>query len=242
MDNYTLDFSEWAFVKFVLWTILIFAFFRLLRFISLHSSMLIKHQRRFVQYLPFVEFSIWLIFLLWSVGNAARHSPLLAFSGVLLLLYLSFWFSRFVFRDFIAGVVFRFSGQFRINETIHVDGYTGKIVQFRNQTLEIETDKGEIIFLAYTMVLNKAQIKTDKAETIRNHSFELRVNKEKGIETLKQEIISSIIQLPWASVKKKPMVNTLSEAIDFYTLKITVYSIEGEYFHRIEKFVKERFQ
>ncbi len=242
MEGISIELSEWIFPKFVLFGVLIFVCFRLLRFMLEHNPQLSRNKKTAERYLPLVELLVWLIFLFWVISSSLEKNILIAIAVMVLLLYISYWVSQYVFKGFIAGVVFRFTGRLRINETISINGHTGKVIQFRGQTLELETEKGEILFIPYTEALEAVQSKMDNSETIRNHSFMIRAQKTTDIEQLKQNIRTCILQLPWASVKKTPNVAPVGEENDVHLLKVTVYSIEREYFHRIEKYVKEKFE
>jgi len=242
MKDIDLALSEWVFPRFVFFGILIFAAFRLLRFLFEYNLRLVRHKKIAERYLPLVEFLIWLIFMFGVISFSLEKNILLAIAALVLVLYVSYWISQYVFKGFIAGVVFRFTGRLRTNENIKIKGHTGKIVKLGGHMLEMETEKGEILFIPYTEIADTIQAKTDNSETIRNHNFLIQVKKTKDIEQLKQDIRACILQLPWASVKRPPQVAPIDEESDMHLLKVTVYSIEREYFHRIEKYVKEKFE
>lgn len=242
MEGFSLELSKWVFPKFFFFGLLIFVGFRLLRFMLDHNPTFARWKRMADRYLPLIEFLVWLVFLFWVVSSSFETNILLAIAVMVLLLYISYWVSQYVLKGFIAGVVFRFTGSLRLNETVTINGQSGRITQFKGQTLEIETEKGEILFVPYSEVMTAVQAKNDNSETIRNHSFQVRARKEKSIEQLKQDIRASILQLPWASVKRAPNIAPLDEEEKAFVFKITVYSVEKEYFHRIEKYVKEKFE
>lgn len=234
-------FSELQLAKYLLISLLIFVIFRFLRIAIKSGVFKFAKYKAIDKYIPIIELITWVLFLIWTVSASMATNQIFAISGLLILLYISFWISNFVLKGFVAGMVFRFSGKFRINEAIKLGEYSGRIMRFRNQSLEIETDKGEIIYLPYTKLLAHTNIKADNAETIRSHSFSLNLPNNQQPDEQIQQLRASILQLPWASVKKMPQIAVVEQTTKNTKYKITVFSIEREYFHKIEDYLNQRF-
>ena len=90
-----------------------------------------KHKQLISQYLPFVEYLFWMIYLILSISyfvnrNGIIHSIWLVASLLILILL----FSYFALRDIVAAVIFKSSRDFKINDSIKFEGYAGKINAF----------------------------------------------------------------------------------------------------------------
>ncbi len=59
----------------------------------------------------------------------------------------------------------------------------------------------------------------------------------KSIESIKIDILN----LPWVSVKKIPVIKPVNETDLNFILEITVYALEKEYFVKIENYIKEKY-
>ena len=144
-------------------------------------------------------------------------------------------------RDLVAGVIFKLSDHFSINDTLKVKKYSGKIVSFGRSSLELETENGKSIYIPYSKVLNAVNIKTDPAEKISRYNFKLETIKDCALKEKTEQIKQAIMVLPWSSIKKSPLIKPIDETENSFLFEITIFSLEKEYFHKIENNIKEQF-
>ncbi|MBU0489757.1 MAG: mechanosensitive ion channel family protein [Bacteroidetes bacterium] len=234
------EFSNGAILRFLLYGAIIFAFFRLLHFLLPYVILRQDDQRIARRSLPFVEMVAWVLYLIWALQFFYLHSRLFVSGPALLLLILIFIVSWFALRDIIAGVIFKTGRSFRINQQISVGGFGGKIMALHLRTIELETETGEIVSLPYSRVLGQVIVKSHPAERILSHSFRIHLVRSKPLLESIEEIRRDILNMPWVSVKKTPRIRAVEETESEFVLEISVFSIEADYFFRIEKAIREK--
>ncbi|MBC8487060.1 MAG: mechanosensitive ion channel [Bacteroidetes bacterium] len=242
MNSEYLEFSRIEVYFFLLIAILIFALFRLV-IRSIGVIPLKKGVKTYIlRFLPVIEIFFWFIYFIWAIQFFWNNNQLYAIELSLILTVLSLWIAWFALRDFIAGAIFKASKYFLINESIRVNNYTGKIISMKTRYLIIETDTGETIHIPYSRVLGQTIIKVHPAEMILSYSFKLNVPKTDKSPEVIEEIKNTILNLPWASLKKDPQIRYIySDKPEISTFEITVYAFEKEYFPEIEKYIRSMY-
>jgi len=236
-----IEFSNIALYTFLLLTIGLFFLFRVLNWI-LPLLIFRKGKRKYAwRYIAIVELFVWTGFLIWSVNYLAGNNQLYAIGLFVILFVFTFWAAWIGLKDFIAGAIFKTNRNLNLNDTIKIGDYSGKITKFTSNKLVLETESGEIIYLPYGNLIAKEIIKSHPAETILNYTFRLEIPKEANIQQSTDKIYNDIINLPWSSLKKDPLIKPLGETITGFMLEATVFSMEKEYFSEIEKVIKNRY-
>ena len=240
-EMFNWELSNRAVFIFLLLGLAVFFTFRVLKFLSPKLLKRKRYQQLFNNLLPIIELFTWVLFFIWAVEFFMTRHFLLAFVVFILLMLTVYWLFRFAIKDFVAGIVFKSGGNFNLNENVEIGNFTGKITKFGLRSLILETEKGKTICLPYSLVLQQVSIKSHLAETIASHTFRLKTAKKHSLDKTVDEIRTSIFNLPWSSIKKSPQVKLISEDDKFFYFDITVYSVEQEYFYKIENQLKERF-
>lgn len=236
-----LDFSNIA-----LYTVLLFAIglFLLFRFLSrLVPIIAIRKEKRkhAWRYISLIELAVWIVFLIWSVNYLSESSPIYAFGLFLMLFFFTFYTAWVALKDYIIGAFFKANTHLKINETLKIDKYSGKIIRFNPSGIVLETESGETIYLPYSTMMGKAVVKSNPAETILSHSFRMEIPKTGKLSTTIRNIQNDIIIMPWASLKKSPQIKSVAETITAHVLEITIFSIEKEYFLEMENLIKQKY-
>ncbi|PLW92069.1 MAG: hypothetical protein C0592_12565 [Marinilabiliales bacterium] len=228
-------------IFYIVVTLILLAGFRIL---SLTLRYVVDRKRKlmFLKYLPLTESLFWMVYLILSAQYFIQKGGSIHTIWIfgILLVILAF-FSWFAFRDIIAGIVWKANKKFNLQDTIKIGDFQGKIQAFHHRNLEIMNDNEESIIIPYTRILNSQIIKTNPTEMILSYSFKLQALKEISTGELIQKIRYEILNLPWSSVKNEPKIKALSEETDRYFLEITVYSMDKDYFYKIENHIKKKF-
>lgn len=199
----------------------------------------------FRKYFTITEGIVWILFLLGGAFFFLKHN--LVFSAILflLLLVLFYWYSRFVFRDYVAGVVFKAENRFLPDEIIEVDGQVGKIKKFHYRNVEIETENGKMILLPNSMLLGIISSPQNISETVLNFSFETELPSAQPFDEVAVRLKRYIFSLPWAVLKNEPKIQLIRETPNSYFLKITMFSFDEKYFQlmrmQVEEFIKHNY-
>jgi len=200
---------------------------------------------RLRKYFTIVEGVIWLVYLLTSAIFFLKHN--IVFS-VLLFLFLSllfYWYSRFALRDFIAGLVFKSENQFSISDIIEVGDFTGEIKKFHYRNIEIETEKGKMILIPYSVLLGITGSPRNISDTVLTYSFEITIPAKLPFDKITEQLRKYIYSLPWATLKNESKIQLIEEIDNSYVVKITLFSFEEIYFQhmrkRVENYIQQNF-
>jgi len=242
MDNiFELAVTSNYLYRFLTIVVFLFLFFRMLSYVLPLVFRNRPYYKLLKKYIPFIEIFIWIIFLSKAYYKLSISNQVFSISSFLIIIIVVLYFSWFALKDYVAGVVFKTSGNVFIGDIVRIDKYTGEIVKLGYRTLSIETTKGEIVYIPYSKVITSSVVKINLAETIKSYSFKLEISKTNSLVDTIKNIKDSIINLPWSSVKKNPGVYLVEETNDKIILDITVYAIEEGYFYNIENYIKEKF-
>jgi Mechanosensitive ion channel, beta-domain len=229
-------------ILYVIISLVVLAGFRILSLLS--KYMLNKNRKIFVgKYLPAVESIFWMVYLVLSInifinrGGGINSVWILCVLIILILL-----FSWYAFRDIISGVIWKTNKRFKVNDSIKVGEFQGKIKEFHHRNLEIITENEESILIPYTKILQTVIIKSNPTEMILSYSFRIHTNKEKPSNEIIQEIRFEILNLPWSSAKTEPKIKPLMEDKTSYAFDVTIYSMDKDYFYKIENIIKGKFE
>lgn len=236
------NFSGLAVYTFLFAGVALFFVMRVVYKLTPHLFNQRKLNKRIERILTVAELFIWIIFFSWALEYFLKKNQIYALGVLIVLLFIVFWIARFAIKDLLAGVVFRASGRYSLNDAIKSGNYTGKITKFRYHTLQIETDNGNTVYIPYSQVLMEVSIKSDNAELLSSHTFYLNVANQKDINKLIAEIKNAIVYLPWSSIKKNPIILPIEESNEICKLKITVFSFDRNFFYKIEQFLIQKFE
>ena len=239
--NINIEFSNIAIYTFLLLTVGLFFLFRLLNWLLPLIFFRKGKSKSAWRYIAIVELFVWTGFLIWSVNYLSGNNQVYAIGLFIILFVFTLWAAWIGLKDFVAGAIFKINYDLKLNDTIQIDEYSGKIIKFTSNKLVLETESGKIIYLPFGILFGKPIIKSYPAETILNYTFSFEVPGDAKIRETIQKIFNDIVNLPWSSLKKKPQVKLLGETTKGCMLEATVFSMEKEYFSQIEKVIKERY-
>lgn len=228
--------------QFLLFAGLIFIVFRLVKFLLTVIDIKIEKRKWINRYLPLSEFVAWVVLIIHGISKFYIRFPLYSYALFVLLIVLTLIVSWFMFKDLIAGIIFKSNRNFTVNETISFNDLTGKIIRFESRTLVLETFSGKNIHVPYSGLLGSVVSKSNPAEKIMSKKILLDVPKDHSFSKLFVLIREDIMNLPWASVKKYPQINLIEERSDSYHLEVIIFSIEEEYLYKMEQYLKGKYK
>lgn len=228
-------------ILYIIVSLVLLASFRIVSFM-LRYVVDRKRKLMFLKYFPLAESIFWIVYLILSaqyfIQKGGNVHTIWIF-GILLVLVA--FFSWFALRDIIAGIVWKTNKKFNLQDTIRIGEFQGKIQAFHHRNLEIINDNDESIIIPYTKILNSEIIKINPTEMILSYSFSIECSNTENSSKLIQAIRYDILNLPWSSVKNEPKIKAVKEESDRYVFDITVYSIDKDYFYKIENHIKKKF-
>jgi len=242
MDTTIINFSNFELLFFG--SIALFLFVMLLIIKRVFPFLVKSHTKKriFKQYISIVEVGIWLLFILIAIQQLSDSNQLYAMGLFVLLMLSAFWVLWFTVKDFIAGALFKMNKDFEEKDIIQVDNFEGKIIELGNRIIKIESDSGEVIYIPYSKITRQTIVKVHPGEMVLSHVFTLRtLNKEKA-DLLMDKIRFEVLSLPWASIKRPPIVEIIHDDEDGYIFEVKLYSLEKKYFFKMEQEIRKKFE
>ena len=236
-----LDISNKTIYIIILLAVSLFFIFRILTWI-IPMLMLRKDKRKHAwRYTSFFELIAWIIFLIWSVNYLIDSSLIYAIGLFIILFFFTFYTTWIVLKDFVAGAFFKTINHFKINDTLKIGEYVGKIIKFTPSAILLETESGESVYIPYSFLFGKVIVKSNPAETILSHTFRIEVPAHGNLSNTIAKINNDLLNMPWSSLKKSPQIKPIIETNTGQLLEITIFSIEKEYFLEMENLIKEKY-
>lgn len=228
----------------IIGVVFIFAVFRAFRYLLQYFRLPRNLVELIEKYMPAVELTIWLLFLIWSIHFFYAKRLLITFIPLLVLLSLVLYLVWFALRDITAGIIFKTSGRFQVNDTISLGEVKGRIVGMGQRNLLIENLSGQIVSIPYTRVDGNIITKSSPSQSLLSHNFNFRLLVPENMDAfqLVQNVQSELLLLPWSSQKKEPKVRISEENEREVTLVITIYCLEEMYFKKTENFLTGTYQ
>ena len=231
-------------IVFLTVALVIFAFFRLFRFLVQFIRLKPGQSELLDKYMPVTELLIWLLFFIWSVQYLFSRGYLITAVPFIVFLIVIIYLSWFILKDIVAGVIFKTSNNLRINDHASVAGVSGKIISIGNTHLDIEDYSGRIVSIPYSKIVGSIVLRNYPSQSLLSHNFIFTITKDQmpgGIFEIMDKLRGTILTLPWSSQKKEPKIILEIETADSVLFNITIYSLDETYFMKTEKFLEEKF-
>lgn len=239
-----IQYTNWQaiFFNFILFGLILFAFFRLIRFLLPILVKNFKKAQSYLSYLPIIETSGWLFFFSWFTFRFAEIESIFALVMAGILGFIIFWISKFFLKDLIAGLVFRTSGKFKEGDRIMLDGLKGSVKKFGLIELEVESSEGSTLIIPYSKLTEAINIKSEGADQTSSYSFSMEVKRTQSQEKTVNNIQNFVLSLPWSSIQKNPLVVIREQSEKLFTVDVTAYPVDKGFANKIEMETKKRFQ
>jgi len=235
--------TEWSqiFGRFIFWGITLFMIFSIIRYGIPYLFRNKKKVSQFLKYFRLIELTIWVFYLSWFLflfAEAKSFFALLLFGLQLGIIYLLL---RFWLADLIAGIIFRNTNKIDIGDSIQYEEHSGKIIKIGGKNIEIENTEGSSVYIPYRKITSAIFSRTESTEQTSGYSFELETSVEEDIDDVIENIRSTIVVLPWSSIRKAPQVLLKNQTDKNLIFNITVFAIDRSYFGKIETHIKKKF-
>jgi len=241
MELIDLKFSSFEIIGFGLIAFVIFLAFKAM---SKGIPFILKEydkKKAFIRYFTLLEILVWVIYTIFVIQQLSDSNHIYSFGLFILLMIAGFWLLWFYLKNYISGGVFKLNGKFDINDTVQINEYQGRIIGLGNHRLELETDKGEMIYIPYSQLADAVIIKLHPGEMILSHSFTIKTINDKKVTEKIDEMRFEILSLPWSSLKKEPLIKLIHEDNKNLIFELVVYTLEKEYFFSMEQEMKKKF-
>lgn len=242
METFELKFSNIELFAFAIIALALLLIFRAIRNWVPFIIKNIDRNRAFHRYFTLVEIFIWIIFIIFSIQKLSDSNQVYSFGLFGLLMIAAFGVFWFYLRNYINGAVFKLNNKFNISDTVQIGEYQGKIIGMGGLRLEIESENGEVIFIPYNQLSNTVIVKLHPGEMILSHSFTISTPHNKKAKDITENIRFKVLSLPWSSLKKAPHIKLIHNDRELLIYELIVFTIEKEYFFKIEQEIREEFE
>lgn len=223
------------------------AAFAVLVFLKLAAVMLKKGIQKYTylkkvqKSLPLFEIVLWTAFTFWAVRILFKDGTLYPYMVAGLLAILAVLFTWFVFRDIVAGAIFRVQNDLNKGDYIKVGELSGQIKSISLTHLEMVSDKGQTVKIPFSR-LNKELISgMTTPEGIEEYTIHLAVNKGMGKAEIEDLIKREIANSPWCNYKNPPVIKLRDEVSGMYHYDVMVYALNHQHLRKVEGMLQEKF-
>lgn len=233
--------STQIFGKLILWGIIIFLAFAILRLIIPFILKSLKHQVYIRKILLTSEITIWIFYLCWFIFLFLKSRSFFVVILFTILLFVLYVLGRYWIIDLIAGIIFKSGGQIKKGDYIEKDSYKGIVTKLGSRFLILENIDGNMIHIPYHKITSSVFNKNETIDQKSGYSFELEISNIGTLEDIKNNIQKSILSLPWSSVHKSPIITLLDQTPERCRLKITVFALDKTFGSKIENHIRELY-
>lgn len=222
--------------------LVLFTVFRLSNRFAGSLVMKRKSLKFILRLLPFVEFLVWTVFVLWMLktffSDWETYSLIKTAIVAIIILTIAWYF----FRDFIAGIIMKAENAFTVDQHIKTPEITGTIKKIGYRSLEVEGKSGQFSKVPYSRLSGQIFSIQAPAETMLAHELVLQLPVSQNIDDVKEQIVKELLLLPWVSVNHDPVITTMQENGETITLKISYHTSNDSMASDINQHIRKRFQ
>ena len=234
--NVHFEVSAFGAVLFLVLAILLFGFFRMIRYF-LRVMPLTKSRRNALnRVLPTVEILVGLLYVLSAIPLVFKDHP--DYSPVVLTIILAgvVWVSWFAIRDFMAGVFLKAGKICRVGDHVRLDGIEGRVKQMGFRVLEVVSSTGDEIVVPYSRISRQSISRLPNVDGLARHCFRLVLPSTIPLLQAKQRVWGAALNDHWASLKRDPQVDVAADG----SLEVTVYALTPDHGPVIEQSIRDQ--
>lgn len=229
------------FGKFILWGIIIFLFFAIIRFGIPYVLKTLKQQVYVKQITLIAELTIWIFYLCWFILLFLKSGSLFVIVVFAILFFILYVLGKLWLFDLVAGVIFKSGGQVKKGDYFEKDENKGIISKLGSRFLIIEHIDGNMVHIPYRTITSSIFSKNEIIDQKSGYTFDMEIKSKENIEATKSIIHKFILSLPWSSVNKSPVITLIGQTTEKYIFKITVFAIDKSFATKIEDHLKKQF-
>lgn len=191
--------------------------------------------------LPVFELLIGLALIFWAVNFLFFDKPYYFILTIILVSMSVMLISWYVFRDVLAGIVFRTQNSLPRGAAIQLGDIRGRMLGLRSMHIIIETEEGKTIRIPYSRI--SGEIISEQLETGLHEDSTLILNLPKNKSWAQTEVIikNTLMNSPWRLLKSEPVIQLLSEDNNSYRAEIHVKTHSKSHEARLYQILSDKF-
>jgi small-conductance mechanosensitive channel len=211
-------------------------------FLKRYFPLLLKqfkiNKREYKRWVYVIEVFLIILGLLVFSSLSLTSNIILSVSLLIILIFVLFFLAQFFIKDFIAGLLFKASKEYRIGDQISTENISGRIERFTRTQLKIKGTDGKNSYIPYSILISKSKNVEQASEKINAYSFVINLRINKSFEEDIKQLKSYIQNLAWIYPSFDPVIDLLEEDEKVYKLNVTIYAFDKKYYRKIEKAIQ----
>lgn len=220
----------------------IFAFFKisgiLLGKVS-HKYAVLKSINRIF---PAIQIISWTAYVFWANGvffkDREYYVPIVIGMALIVMVMVG-WF---LFRDVVAGVVYRIQNDLNIGDNIKIGMIAGQIKSVHLTHIEIATDNGTTIKIPNTRLSQDLISGSTTPEGLEEFKIQLAFSKHLAKPEIEEKIKSEVANSPWCDYKNAPVIKLKDEDENTYFYDVVIYTLNHKHLRIVEKALKRKLE
>lgn len=172
-----------------------------------------------------VEIVVWIVFVMVFIYYSLLSSLLVTviLLALAVIAFYDFW------KNYFAGIILRFSAKIQVGDTITINDYSGKIMEFGNRALKMISPIGEEILIPYQRINAELKIGQKHVPKVLNKTFVLE-GAVKGHVRAKQQLEKALYKNPWIIISKP-----ISIALEDQRATLSFYVLNNDFFDKAKE-------
>jgi|GEM_PF-1901024 len=185
------------------------------------------------KFLLVFQFLTWIVFFIWSIYLLLKIP---GFNQPFILIYLSLIFVLLVWLvglDAFTGIILRVSNTIEEGQTIHTSSGKGKIIKIGIRILVIDQGNDNLLTIPFTKLFFDKLVFTAERKKYKIFGTDIFTPKHHTPDQILNRIRELTILSPYCSVRNVPQITFKGSEKDQYLFNISVYSLNKDYFDRL---------
>lgn len=201
-----------------------------------------RQRLKFVtRFFPVFELLIGLALIFWAVDflfSGKSYYFILVVSLIAVVVALISWY---IFRDVLAGVVFRVQNNLPRGASIQLGNISGRMLQLRSSHIVIETEEGRTIRIPYSQATNEIISEQQEKGVHEDSTIKLRIPNKTNWSQLEIQLKNTLMNTPWRLIRSEPVVHLISEEKNFFQVEIHLKTHSKKHENNICQFLQNKF-
>jgi hypothetical protein len=167
-----------------------------------------------------LEIMVWAVYFAFVIYSAlVRSLPVTAILLALIVFaFFDFW------RNYFPGIILKFGDKLQVGDSIAVNGYAGKILEFGNRDLKIISQEGEEMLIPYSRINTELKIGQKSSPKILYKTLVLEEAQSR------QQIEKALYHNPWIIIS-----SPVSIAFEERQAILSFYVLNHDFFEKARR-------
>ena len=187
-----------------------------------------------------LELLVWMVFIFWTGHTLFSEKFFYSYLVYFIIFIIISFFSWFLLRDLLAGIVFRVRHNLRTGSYIKAGDFSGQVVSQKLSYLYLKTTDNQFLRIPYSAIINKVLTELTFPEEIESHLIHVMMDLSAGKISVAESLIrTTIFNSAWNNFKEEPEIKFLKENKEGYFFDIKLLSATPKQIKYIQMALEE---